>query len=330
MTVSFSAAEAKSDYALVVRGYRKSFGERVLLEDAGFDLLAGERAAIVGPNGSGKTSFLRDLVIRAEAGSELRWDSGEAIRVGPSMRLGYCAQEQEVFPPGKTVGESFAELGAKADEAYRLLRLYLFDRAILDADAGLLSGGERNRLQIARAVFLGANFLVLDEPTNHLDIPSREALEEGLADFPGSILAVSHDRWFLEKVASRIILLEGGRFVAYEGSFAEYWRDSGKDAARGSRATGRAAGAAGRRPGIEDRGRAVRGPAPTPAGDDGERRRMLEDRITSLEGRKAELERASASAGVSRDYESAGKAAQKAKEASAMLERLYAEWESLG
>jgi len=146
MSVAFGSSESNADYALVVRGYRKAYGERLLLEDAGFDLLAGERAALLGPNGSGKTSFLRDLVSRAGAGPETRWDRGEPIRVGPSMRLGYCAQEEVVVAGGRTVGEEFLALGAKPEEAFRLLRLYLFERSILDADLALLSGGERNRL----------------------------------------------------------------------------------------------------------------------------------------------------------------------------------------
>jgi ATP-binding cassette subfamily F protein 3 len=332
MSVSFSGAGSKADYALVVRGYRKAFGERTLFEDAGFDLLAGERAALVGPNGSGKTSFIRDLVARSIEPPEGRWEVGESIRVGPSMVVGYCAQEQELFTAGRTVGEEFLELGAKPDEAFRLLRRYLFARSILDTDVAVLSGGERNRLQIARAVLLGANFLVLDEPTNHLDIDSREALEEGLDDFPGTILAVSHDRWFLEKAAQRIILVQGRSFVAYEGSFAEYWRDLGAPRARIRAGEGR---------GIEGRGAATAGAARAGEGAKGAKgpkgavggapsSTLLESRITSLEREKEELERASARAGAGRDYAGAGKAAAKARALAATLEKLYEEWESNG
>ncbi len=320
MSVAFSAAESRADYALLVRGYRKAYGERVLFEDAGFDLLAGERAALIGPNGSGKTSFLRDLVARASGAAENRWDTGEAIRVGPSMVIGYCAQEQELFAGGKTVGEEFLDLGAKSDEAFRLLRRYLFDRSILDTDVAALSGGERNRLQIARAVFLGANFLVLDEPTNHLDIESREALEEGLADFAGTILAVSHDRWFLEKVAERIILVESRGFLAYEGSFGEYWRDAGHRPSGG--------GAAGRGArGLEGRGKATVKAAGKEAVAGGKEALAIESRITTLEREKEELERASARYSEARDYAAAGKAAAKARSAAAAIERLYEEWE---
>jgi ATP-binding cassette, subfamily F, member 3 len=324
MSVAFAAAGTKADYALIVRGYRKSYGDRALFEDAGFDLLAGEKAALVGPNGSGKTSFVRDLVARGHAPPESRWDMGEPIRVGPSMRIGYCAQEQELFSAGRTVGEEFAALGAKADEAFRLLRLYLFDRSILDADVALLSGGERNRLQIARAVFLGANFLVLDEPTNHLDIESREALEEGLGDFGGSVLVVSHDRWFLEKVVDRIILVEERRFVPYEGSFAEYWRDLGSSRARPvSPARGR---------GIEGRGVATSREVAPGKGVEAKvesARMALENRISSTEKEKEELEKASSRSSAARDFTGAGKAAAKARACAAILEKLYAEWERM-
>ncbi len=317
MSVAFGTAEAKSDYALIVKGYAKSFGGRVLFEDASFDLLAGERAAIVGPNGSGKTSFLRDLVA-----AEGAWDSGGSIRVGPSMRIGYCAQEQEVFGLGSTVGQEFEALGAKRDEAYKLLKRYLFDRSALDRPVAALSGGERNRLQIARAVFLGANFLVLDEPTNHLDIESREALEEALADFSGSLLVVSHDRWFLEKAADRVILLEGRGFRAYEGSFGEYWRDVGRLRALPSTAPKRP----GAQAGIEGRAASRRGRELPEALE--ARRLALEERITSLETRRAAGEAEAAARGAARDFAGSGRAASEAAKIQRELERLYAEWEA--
>jgi ATP-binding cassette, subfamily F, member 3 len=326
MSVSFTGRAVKSDYAIVVRGYTKAYGDRSLFEDAGFDLLVGERAALIGPNGSGKTSFIRDLVARGESGAESRWDSSEAIRVGPSQKLGYCAQEQEVFMRGRTIGEEFSALGASSDQTFRLLKGYRFGRSILDSRVETLSGGERNRLQIARAVYLGSNFLVLDEPTNHLDIESREALEEGLEGFDGTLLAVSHDRWFLEKTVDRLILVDGGKFVPYEGSFAEYWRDLGPR--RAPRAEAGVGGPA--RYGIEGRNTAVDASS-TAAARSGAGRRAaeIEGRIASFERKKAELESESARLAEERDYAGAGRAAAKALELSRTLDRLYAEWEAI-
>ena len=324
MQVAFGASVSKADCAMIVRDYCKGFGERVLFQGAELDLLVGERAALVGANGSGKTTFLRDLVA-----SEGKWDEGGPIRVGPSMVIGYCAQEQEVFSPGRTVGQEFSALGAREDVIFRLLKRYLFERSVIDARIETLSGGERNRLQIARAVFLGANFLVLDEPTNHLDIEGREALEEGLSDFGGTILAVSHDRWFLEKVAERIIVLENSAFTPYEGCFSEYWRDVGSKAIRASgKIEGRAAEISrARKPKATPSAR----PSVRPSARLGHesRRLALEERITQEERKKEELERVSLEANTSRDFARAGRAVREAAAIGRTLQKLYAEWEEL-
>ena len=320
MQVAFGLNASKADCAMIVRDYRKAYDERVLFEGAELDLLVGERAALVGANGSGKTSFLRDLVA-----AEGKWDDGGPIRVGPSMVIGYCAQEQEVFSPGRTVGQEFAALGAREDAIFRMLKRYLFERSAIDARIETLSGGERNRLQIARAVFLGANFLVLDEPTNHLDIEGREALEEGLSEFSGTILAVSHDRWFLEKVAERIIVLENGGFTPYEGSFSEYWRDVGSKAGRASgKIEGRAVEISRAR-----KARAMPSTKPSTKPSSESRRLALEERITQEERRKEELERVSLEANASRDFARAGRAVRDAAAVGRTLEKLYAEWEGL-
>jgi len=351
MSLSFAGAESKADFALVVRGYSKAFGSRVLFDGAGLDLLVGERAALVGPNGSGKTSFVRDLV--AAAGSL----DGGPIRVGPSMVLGYCAQERELFRAERTVAEEFGALGARDAETAKLLRRFLFGREVLEKRIASLSGGELNRLQIARAVYLGANFLVLDEPTNHLDIEGREAVEEGLADFEGTVLVVSHDRWFLEKVAERIILVEDGKLLPYEGSFAEYWRDRGASAAprssrpavsraledrgaelsrareaRGRAAGGAASGAASRTPSGAPPGaakgetaRAAKGAASAAAS----RAAALEARIGELEKEKLRAEGESARAIGRRDFERGGRLAEEAAKLGRLLDKLYAEWEAL-
>jgi ATPase subunit of ABC transporter with duplicated ATPase domains len=330
LKVSFSGDESKADFALIVRNYDKCYGERRLFDGAGLDLLVGERAAIVGPNGSGKTSLIRDIV-SAEGSID-----GGPIRVGPSMRIGYCAQEMELFNPSATVGAEFAGLGAREAEAEKLLRRYLFPREVMGRRVGELSGGERRRLEIARAAFIGANFLILDEPTNHLDIGSREALEEGLSEFAGTVLLVSHDRWFLEKTVDRIILLEGGKLLPYEGSFAEYWRDRGAPRPSPSGA-GKGASPAARK--LEDRaadlgrGRGGRGGktgSPGLSAGEGPAARGLEERITSLEARKSGLEADASRAIAAGDYRLASRLAADADESKRLLDRLYGEWLSRG
>lgn len=321
INVSFRASESKADFALVVRDYSRAFGERLLFEAAGLDLLVGERAALVGRNGSGKTTFLRDLVA-AEGSTE-----GGPIRVGPSMRVGYCAQEAEVLDPRRTVGQEFRDLGLKDREIEAALRSYLFAQGILDRPIGELSGGEVKRLEIARACMIGANFLVLDEPTNHLDIEGREALEEALSDFPGSILLVSHDRWFLEKVADRIILLEDGGFQPYEGPFSEYWRDRGLSSSASRPGQGGPRGLEDRAASMAKEKKAGSSKAVSP---NAARAKVLEGRIAEAEARVAGLERESAGAIAGRDFAKGGRLAEEAQGLRRQIDRLYEEWASLG
>jgi len=217
LAVSFTGRVSGSTLALRVSGYSRAWGDRVLFEDAGFEMEVGERVALVGPNGCGKTTFLTDLVTLGG------WEN-PTLRVGPSLRVGYVSQKQTVFDPALTVLEEFERLKPTSRQAvHGLLGRFLFGWNDLDKKVGALSGGELNRLQLARAVFLEADFLILDEPTNHLDIPSREGVEEGLADFQGTLLTVSHDRYFLDQTVTRIVEVRGRSFDSWDGTFSEFW-----------------------------------------------------------------------------------------------------------
>ena len=217
INADFATEATRSDIALKVRDYSKAFGDRYLFDGADLDISSGERVALVGPNGAGKTTLLRDIVQQGA------WDS-RTIRIGPSIRLGYAAQEQEVLRPERTILE---EVGAGAaissNEAFGLLRRFLFGWDDLDKRVADLSGGERNRLQLARLMAVRPSLLVLDEPTNHLDIPTREAVEEALDDYAGTILVVSHDRYFLDKVVTRVVELRDGKLISFDGNFSEFW-----------------------------------------------------------------------------------------------------------
>jgi ATP-binding cassette subfamily F protein 3 len=204
-----------SNQVLEFRNVKKSYSRPIL---SGVNLLIrhGERVGLIGPNGTGKSVLLR-LVLGQESP-----DLGE-IRIGPSIRVGYYAQEHETLDPGKTLIDTVrrdGQLGESAAVAF-LLR-YLFTYRQASEKVGTLSGGERSRLQLALLVLSGANFLLLDEPTNNLDIASAEVLENALADFVGTVLVISHDRYFLDRTVERILVLEAGQMKEYIGGYSDY------------------------------------------------------------------------------------------------------------
>ena len=168
----------------------------------------GDRIGVVGPNGAGKTTLVRTLL------GELPPDEGEVV-VGVNTRFAYLDQTRAELRDDKTVLEEVADgndhvlLDDGAVHVRTFLRMMLFDDRFADTPVGALSGGERNRVQLARLLRRGGNLLVLDEPTNDLDLVTLGVLEDALADFPGCALVVSHDRWFLDKIATGILAFEG-------------------------------------------------------------------------------------------------------------------------
>ncbi len=313
--VTFLGDASKADIAAVISGYSKAFGDTVLFADAGFSVLNGERVALLGRNGSGKTSFLRDLV---KDGS---WDNG-TLKVGPSMRLGYCSQQQELFDPGKTVEDEFLKILPNSREVLGHLGKFLFDYNALSKRISQLSGGELNRLQLARSSAIKANFLVLDEPTNHLDIPTREAVEDALSDFEGTILVVSHDRYFLDKIAGRVVFIEERKFVEYEGNFSEYWRDIGA-----RQIVGGLQAKSGEKTRLEDRSRYVKN-SPADTGNAASTQ-ALEEKINTMERGKEEFEKLMEKAFDARDYERARDLAKNLEEHNKRLAELWKRLETL-
>jgi len=176
----------------------------------------GDRAGIIGPNGVGKSLLMRLIL------GDLEPDNG-TIYIGPSIETGYYAQEFETLDPGLSLLDTICKAGNfPENRGVAFLKKFLFTYEQRDTPVGDLSGGERARLQIALITLSGANFLLLDEPTNHLDIPSCEVLEDALLDFDGTILAVSHDRYFLDRIANRIIELQGNGTQEYSGNYSDY------------------------------------------------------------------------------------------------------------
>jgi len=185
---------------------------------AGLDLLVwrGERVGMVGPNGAGKSLLFRLILDRDSP-------SGGQIKVGPSVKIGYYAQEHETLDYGRTLIDTVRQAARLSEEgAVRFLGRFLFSYEQARGTVGNLSGGERSRLQMALLMLSGANFLLLDEPTNNLDILSAEVLESALADFEGTVLVISHDRYFLDRVVDRIVELDGGSLTEYIGAYSEF------------------------------------------------------------------------------------------------------------
>ena len=176
----------------------------------------GDRVGMIGPNGAGKSLLIRMIL------GEISPDDGE-IYLGPSIKPGYYAQEFETLDPNRRLLETICRAGNFSENrGVAFLKKYKFDYQQRDTLVGQLSGGERARLQIALITLSGANFLLLDEPTNHLDIPSCEVLEDALLDFDGTLLAISHDRYFLDRIATRIVELHGSGLDTYLGNYSDY------------------------------------------------------------------------------------------------------------
>ena len=207
------AAERGGSQVLIADDASKAFGDHVVLLPFDLTIHHGERVALTGPNGSGKTTLFRLIQGLDEP------DTG-TLRLGASIREGYFSQLQETIDPRKTPLDLVRAIKPlNEQQALGFLISFLFDRDDTLRPAGELSGGEMARLQIALLILSGANFLLLDEPTNNLDITSVEVLEDALLEFGGTILAISHDRYFLDKVCQRTLALDSGQLRDYPGGY---------------------------------------------------------------------------------------------------------------
>ncbi len=213
-----------SEKVLEVSGVMKGFAQpdrdstHIVLNNINLLLRYGDRVGMIGPNGVGKTVLLRLIL------GELEPDQGEIV-IGPSIKPAYYAQEFETLDPSQSLLETICKAGNFSENrGVAFLKKYLFTYEQRDTQVSALSGGERARLQIALITLSGANFLLLDEPTNHLDIPSCEVLEDALLDFDGTILTVSHDRYFLDRIVDRIVVLRGDGTDEYLGNYSDYER----------------------------------------------------------------------------------------------------------
>ena len=204
---------------------QKGFGENLLIEDLSFKLPPGGIVGVIGPNGAGKTTLVRMIT-----GVEM--PDGGTLRTGETVKLGYVDQSREALDSAKSVWEEISEgqdeieLGRRRVQSRAYCAWFNFRGGDQQKKVGQLSGGERNRVHLAKMLKSGANVLLLDEPTNDLDVDTLRALEQALLDFAGSIVVVSHDRWFLDRIATHILAFEGdSRVVWFEGNYADYEND---------------------------------------------------------------------------------------------------------
>jgi sulfate-transporting ATPase len=229
-------AERLGDNVIEFTNVRKAYGDRLLMDDVNFRIPAGAIVGIIGPNGAGKTTLFRML-----AGKE-QPDSGE-IAIGPTVKMAVVDQSRETLDDTKTVfddisgGLDLLKVGRFEMPARAYLGRFNFKGADQQKLVGSLSGGERGRLHLAKTLLIGANVLLLDEPSNDLDVETLRSLEDALGEFAGTVLVISHDRWFLDRIATHIIAFEGdSRVHFFEGNYAEYEENKkqrlGEEAAR--------------------------------------------------------------------------------------------------
>jgi ATP-binding cassette ChvD family protein len=216
------------DLVIEANGLRKSFGDKLLFEDLSFKLPPGGIVGVIGPNGAGKTTLFRMLVGQEQP------DAG-TLRVGDTVKTAYVDQSRDTLQGDKTVWEEISDgldniqVGTYQTGSRGYVARFNFRGADQQKLVGELSGGERNRVHLAKLLRSGGNLLLLDEPTNDLDVETLRALEEALLDFPGCAVVISHDRWFLDRIATHMLAFEGdSRVVWFEGNYADYVADRRK------------------------------------------------------------------------------------------------------
>ncbi len=284
-------------------------------------LRRGERAALLGPNGSGKTTFLKTVIGQVSPLAGL-------VQIGQNVKFGYLAQAHEGLDKEKTILDEILEVRyLPLEKARGFLGRFLFSGDDVFKLIGDLSGGERSRVALAKLTLEGANFLLLDEPTNHLDIASQEILEEVLADFNGTILLVSHDRYLINALATQVWAIEDGELRVYDGNFSDYEEQRGrKQEARGKEqeARGRKQEARGKKQEAGSRRQGARKKGQRARAED------LEEDIATLEARLAALGEELVAASAAQDVESLRELGLEYQRVDEELQRLLAQWAEAG
>jgi ATP-binding cassette ChvD family protein len=226
LEIAIPAGPRLGDTVIEVSGLRKGFGDRLLIEDLSFSLPRAGIVGIIGPNGAGKTTLFKMITGAVEP-------DGGSVSIGDTVQLSYVDQDRDSLDDGATVyeevtgGVDHVKVGTREIHGRAYVASFNFKGADQQKRVGDLSGGERNRVHLAKLLKRGGNVLLLDEPTNDLDVDTLRALEAGLDNFPGCVVVISHDRWFLDRIATHVLAFEGDSQVRwFEGNFTEYeeWR----------------------------------------------------------------------------------------------------------
>ena len=310
----FETRRQTGNDVLITDGVKKSYGNRTLFDGVKIHVRAGDRIALIGDNGTGKSTLLRCLT------GEERPDAG-SIRWGTGVDIGYYDQHQAGLNENKTVLDEVWDRFPRMEqyEVRGALGMFLFTGDEVFEPVSTLSGGEKGRVALTELMLRKDNVLLLDEPTNHLDMDSREVLENALADFEGTIIAVSHDRYFINRFAEKVLVLEAGGIKEYLGNYDSYY----EKAARDQEPDGETAGMT--RTAIEKEKRKSREEQQR-IREELERQKKLEDRISAAETRAAEIEIALADPEA---WKAPGKAAEMTKEYNALKEEIDRLYETL-
>ncbi len=320
ISLNLQPSTRSGDEVLKVSNLEFSFPGEKLLDGVDLELFRGEKTALIGPNGSGKTTLLKMIL------SNLEPDFGE-IKIGHGVEVGYYAQQKPVFNPEDTMLHALQmKTGLKTSEARDLLAKFLFKGEDVYKKVGALSGGEISRLRLLQLMHGKANFLILDEPTNHLDLDSREILEASLNDYQGTVLVVSHDRYFLNRVVDKIYEIKNKEMIKFLGDYDYYLRKREDLYSNQETKTDE----------TEDEkvGKDEKFYYEQKARQRAKRKRErkvnhLENRIEKLENEKEEIESQMISASYESDIEKLNQLEQKKKELDSELNQLYSQWEEV-
>ena len=313
----FETRRRTGEDVLQTEGLEKSFGERVLFRDVKMHIRAGERIALIGDNGTGKTTLLRCLT------GEEKPDHG-SIRWGTGVDIGYYDQHQAGLHEQKTVLDEVWDRFPRMEqyEVRGALGMFLFTGDDVFAPVSTLSGGEKGRVALTELMLRKDNVLLLDEPTNHLDMDSREVLEEALADYPGTILAVSHDRYFINRFAEKVFVLEEDGIREYLGNYDSYFAKVSRDAEPDGETASMTRTAL-----DKEKKRSREEQQRVRAKQD--RLKQAEEAVAKAEKEAGELEKILADPETYRDPEAAAETTRKYHLLQEEINRLYSEWESL-